>query len=80
MMARHTPWSRLAAACHDCGTDRRPHRARGYCRRCYAVRYLADELRGTLRHADNLSLIEEGRKEALADDLWQDYLRRGQRS
>ena len=73
-MATIPRWARSHAACLDCGTDHRPHQARGYCWRCYAVRYLADELKGTLRHADNRSILEERRREALADDLWRAHL------
>jgi hypothetical protein len=57
-------WARDYDACRQCGSDRRPHHARGYCRPCYGAEYRAATLVGTNAWAFNQWIIEEGTRRA----------------
>lgn len=48
-------WSRNAAFCQGCGTDQVPHKAGGWCCRCYPIRKKLEKLSRL-----DLSLFREG--------------------
>lgn len=67
-------WSIRFDHCEGCGTQSRPHKARGYCSTCYSKLYEAGQLRGTVRAEAGRDIWIEDFLEAVADYLW--YLKR----
>jgi hypothetical protein len=67
---RHDRWARDHAVCQRCGSDRRPHQARGYCGPCYGQLYRAGALPGTRREREDRDWHEELTQDLAADDAY----------